>query len=194
MDIQYNIYSNDGIPGDPIDEATPMATTAATTLVVTGILPGDSWDFLVRTIDQDTGLEEDNKIAIAHVIIDADNNDSTLAPAVASDVSVRATPAGTAIVTWNYNPAGIGDPPEGFHIYIGEGVVDFDAPVATVPYLPGSPTFRASLDSLADGTDYAVAIVAYNDHGVSAPSAVAPVVGSLDGPQAVTDLTATVVA
>lgn len=192
MAIQYSIYGNGGVPGAPIDTDTPIAVVSGTSYTMS-VAPGERWAFIVRASDTVTGLEELNVDSLTHFAVDEDGLDVTGIPNAPSHLSARAKAAGTALVTWDYNPGGEGAPPQGFRVFIGTPTVSFTVPVATVLYHADLDHYAATLSGLADGSVYQISVRSYNLNGEEKNSAIATVTGDVDGPAAVENLAATVV-
>ncbi len=185
---RYHIYRNT-VSGGSIDYTAPVVTIISGTTWTT---PALSVNFVhrfgVRAFDAISTLEERNTDATATLATDAAGADITRRPNAPSSLAVRATVAGTARVTWTYNPAGQGGAPTGFHVYQGTPTVSYGSPVATVAYVAGRVTFAVYLTGLADGVVYQVGVRAYNMTAEEPNPIVVSVTGDVVGPAAVENL------
>ncbi len=183
MEISYNVYRNDG-RGGPVNYQTPIASTASLSYT-SGLLPFSSdTTFAIRAQSMATGLEESNTEARVRVILDSSGLDVSAQPNPPHTLMVRATPGGSCMATWGYNPVGQAGAPTAFEVYLTRGTAAaYGNMVATVPYIAGTNVYRCNLPGLADGATYAVAVRASNPTVIERnTSAVALVVGDSTPP------------
>jgi hypothetical protein len=194
MAIVYDIFVNDGL-GGPIDYDTPIASGVTGTSYSTAPLtaPGD-YLIGIRTRDTASGLVDLNVDAVVPLKIAADGTNITARPNLPTNLTVRATAAGTALVRWTYSPAGQGGAPQTFRVYLGSPAIDYgDPPEETVAYAEGLPSYSATISGLVHGTVYQVGVRSVNASGEEANTATASVTGQVAGPDPVEGLTITAV-
>lgn len=187
--IQYHVYANAG-DGGPVGYTTPIATTAGLSYATGGLPNTGLWRFGVRAFETATGKEERN-LDYAEVSIDASWEDITAMPAAPSNLRLIALPSGNLRVIWGYANVIRDHTPDGFRVYRGTGgVVDYDTPIAVVPFA-GLSTYHADATGLTNGVAYVFGVRAYN--ATAEEANVVTVSGTSDAspPDAVDGLTAT---
>lgn len=164
----YDIYSNRGIPGAPVDYSAPIIA-GLTSLAFTpwALSPNADYVFGVRARDSVSGLSEQNVDAIGAVNLDVNGRDITARPL--PPVHLRVTPvAGGAFWldwAWPY-PNTVASFPQGFHVYAGQAPgPNYGQVLAAVAYRAGLRFFRTKLAGLAAGATYYLAVRAFNGAG-----------------------------
>lgn len=189
MATEYHVYANTGI-GDPINYASPVATTASTTYTSPTVTGPATWSYDVRAFDTVTGLEEQNIDSVT-IQVNASGNDVSNTPAAPVSLSVLARAGGAVLVDWAYPGISAVAAPTGFHVYLGStGSPDYTSPVATVvagPALLGQ--YTALIAGLTNGTTYQVGVRAFNATAEEANTFFKSVVALSVGPLAVVGLT-----
>jgi hypothetical protein len=187
--VAYHVYANAG-DGGPVGYTMPIATTAGLSYATGGLPNTGLWRFGVRAFETATGKEERN-LDYAEVSIDASWEDITAMPAAPSNLRLIALPGGNLRVVWGYANVIRDHTPDGFRVYRGTGgVVDYDTPIAVVPF-SGLSTYHADATGLTNGVAYVFGVRAYN--ATAEEGNVATVSGTSDAspPDAVDGLTAT---
>jgi hypothetical protein len=190
--IAYAIYRGDATGG-------PADFTAAYALVTGGVLtydtpalaPGERRRYAVRAVDLDSGLVDLNTDAVVRIAVDADGLDTAARPDPVTAVTVTPASATTAIVGWT-RLARPGSPePTGFYLWVtsGGGATNYalapDQTLGTFAEAHGT----ATITGLVAGTDYRVAVRAFNaagDDGGTADATFTTPAGPPLAPQAAT--------
>lgn len=163
MAIVYDVYSNGGIAGAPVDYSTPIATVSTLSFTTYSLKRSSTYLFGVRARDTSTGLGEKN-VTTLKVVIDANGNDVTNTPLPPQHVTAAPIVRGGLRIEWAFPwKKTSGARPTGFHVYAGTGAMpDYTAVLATVAYREGAPYFRVNLVGLVGGQTYRIGVRAYN--------------------------------
>jgi len=187
--VWYHVYSNTGA-GDPINYATPIATTGGLTWTSSPLSYASDWKFAVRAFYYPNGLEEQNLDCEIELILDGAGHDITNRPAPPTGLRAIAVKGGNIKAEWSYpNPATAAKTPTGFHLYIGIGLLSYATPAATVSYGASiANVFTATLTGLADGMTYTIGVRAYNAVAEEPNTATVTCTSDASGPGAVQSL------
>lgn len=188
MAIEYHVYAND-YAGGPVDYTTPVATVSAPTYTPAAIPFDSDVTFAVRAFDTVSTLEERNVTVRFRLLTGPAGEDLNNVPLPPPFVSVTPYGADTLAVSWV--PSKVGPTPTEYRVYAGTPTVSYAVAVETEDHLD-MPAFRVLLTGLTAGSEYEVAVKAFNGSGGSVPSTVlkaTPVAGT--GPAAPTALTIT---
>jgi hypothetical protein len=161
MSIQYHIYSNDGAGG--VVDYTSIITTTSATSWMSGALSGPldrTW--AVRAYDTATGVEETNVDATVRLVLNPSAQDVTNRPAAPIGLVATIGRNSSVSLSWQYARGSSLAPPTGFHVYLGTPTPNYAMPIATVPYLSASISFRATVSGLTSGAPYQAVVRAYN--------------------------------
>ncbi|MBU6430279.1 MAG: hypothetical protein KGR26_14790, partial [Cyanobacteria bacterium REEB65] len=114
----------------------------------TSALSPGTWEFGVRAFDPTTGLEEANVDAAVTIVIGSDGSDQTGLPSAPVGLLAVGQPGASVRLHWTV--ATSGNPPTGFHVYLGVGSPSYASPVATVAATSGSlsPSYSVLLTGL----------------------------------------------
>ncbi len=188
--IVYQIYANTGI-GDPINYATPIATTTTTTYTTTALNPGGTYRFAVRALDSSTGLVDQNIDSAVEIVLSAQGADVTARPA--PPIGLRALPvAGGGIrVEWSYLSLDRATLPLGFNVYVStSGQLSYGTPQQTVVYVKGRSAYGVTLTGYSGGAACTLGVRAVNAVGEEPNTTTITVVALATGPTAVDALVA----
>jgi hypothetical protein len=190
----YHIYRGDSA-GGAVDYTTPIGATAGLSFDV-GVLPASTRTrFGVRAYDLATGLEERNTDAVVEIVIGAAQDDQTLRPSAPGNLTARAGASASIVVSWTFADTDPSTKPTGFRVYAGTGgTPDYTTPAATAAYSGVGLGYRATLAGLVDGTEYTLAVRAYNAHGEEDNAATVAVTADGTPPLPVLSPTATATA
>jgi hypothetical protein len=145
MSIHYNIYWNNG-SGGAVDDSTPLATVAGLSWTSGALAPSSDATFLVRAVDTGTGLEEANTEATARVVTGPEGEDLSGLPGPPQSLSLAAAPGGGCRVSWAFAASSAAAAPAEFLVYLSPGgSVDYSAPAASVPFMPGTVGYSCVL-------------------------------------------------
>ncbi len=187
--VWYHVYANTGA-GDPINYATPVATTSGLSWTSAPLSYASDWKFGVRAFYYPNGLEEQNLDCAVEIILDATGKDITNRPAPPTGLRAIAVKGGNIKVEWSYpNPATRAKTPTGFHVYDGIGSVSYTTPAATVSYTSSiANVWTATVSGLSDGTTYSFGVRAYNAIAEEPNTATVTCTSDASGPGAVQSL------
>ena len=188
--IVYQIYANTGI-GDPINYATPIATTTTTTYTTTALNPGGTYRLAVRALDSSTGLVDQNIDCAVEIVLSAQGTDVTARPV--APIGLRAFPlAGGGIrVEWSYLSLDRATLPLGFHVYVStSGPISYGTPQQTVVYVRDLSAYGLTLTGYTGGVVCTFGVRAYNAVGEEPNTTTVSVVALATGPVAVDGLAA----
>jgi hypothetical protein len=186
--VTYHVYANSGA-GDPIDYATPIATTSALSYTTGPLAFPGSWSFGVRA--SNANGEEQNLDCAVTLMLDATGKDVSAMPAAPMALVATAVAGGGVKVQWTIPLTGT-SVPSGFHVYIGLGSPDYTTPVATVAFQSRrGGVWVTDLTGLADGSVYSVGVRAYSAVAEETNTRTVNVTARTSGPAAVHNLTGT---
>lgn len=180
----YHVYANDGA-GGPIDYATPVATTTATSWTSSALSHPGSWLFGVRAYN--AYGEERNLDCALEIDLDAAGVDVTRIPT--PPYSLRAIPlkAGAVRLTWYYSGPNRLKRPTSFNVYCGSPSVDYGTVRAVAAYT-GQSFYSVDLAGLSDGVQYAFGVRAANATGEESNTLSVSCTADATGPDAVVGL------
>jgi hypothetical protein len=114
------------------------------------------------------GVEEDGTESVADVSFGPEGAWVGARPNPVRNLRVRPRAGGRMELRWAYAEAGQDAPPAWFAVFTddGSGVIDYGAPVATVPYQFGAREYRFVTDGYAHGTRLEWAVRAVTAEGV----------------------------
>jgi len=106
------------------------------------------------------------------VRIDFDGAGDLISPALPTwprNVRAEAGAGGTFIVRWEYVPAGEGEAPTDFAVYVGNtpATIDYNTPLGTVSYDATTEEYEYETGAYGDGTEKAFAVRARNSDTVA---------------------------
>lgn len=188
--MEYQIYANTGV-GDPINYATPIATTTALTFTTAALNPGGQYQFAVRAQDPTTGLIDQNLDCAVQIMLNAQGNDVTLQPTAPIGLRAFALAGGSVRVEWSYLSVDRATLPLGFHVYSStSGPLSYASPQATVPFVMGRVSYGVTLTGFTGGMVCTIATRAYNATAEEGNTTTVAVVAVATGPAAVDALAA----
>ncbi len=187
--LVYSVYANDG-DGSGIDYDTPIDATMDLTWTSDPLgYPGE-WKFGVRVSSLESGLEEKNIDAAIRLVLDDSGVDITRKPKAPVALRVFATVNGGCRAEWAYPYTDRYTKPTGFHVYAGPlNSVDYGTIEATKAY-GGPGNYSADLGGFTDGSDYSVAVRAYNATAEESNTSTVSFTADATGPTAVHSLAA----
>lgn len=190
--LYYNIYSNTGID-DPINYATPIATTSLTTWTSGTLAVPGTWMFAVRAFNQYG--EEKNLDCEVTFTISAAGIDITNVPPAPNGLRGFAAANSSVTLVWTIGPYTTANAPVGFHCYYGtSGAPNYGTVRATVLATSAKAnSFTTTIKGLASGTNYWFGVRSYNATGEEQNTNSVEVTPNSVGPTAVVDLTATLI-
>ena len=163
--VGYRIYANTGA-GDPINYATPIATTTGLTWTSGTLSYPSQWSWGVRAFFEDSGLEEMNVDVVVTLVLSSSGQDITNTPP--APIGLRAFPvaSGGIKVEFTEPPCSTAQTPTGFHCYAGTGTPNYGTVAATILYSSGlAGSFAATLTGFSNGQVVAIGVRAYNATG-----------------------------
>ena len=171
MTIKYHIYSNHGT-GGAVDLTAPLVTTTDLSCVIGPLNTSTDNTFLVRAFQTETGLEEANTVASVRASIGPDGLENSGLPNAPHALNLSSVPGGGCLISWAYAPALGQGLPEGFRIYLKVGVVDYNVPTATEPYVSGQLGYSSLVPGPLSPATYSVAVRSFNSAGIEINTAV----------------------
>jgi len=192
----YDFYGGAGAGPETIDYGVPLARVGPSVREVQTdpLAAGAVHWFGLRPVDAQ-GVE--SPVTQSEVRLELDGSGEAVPdrPAGVLDLVVDALPLGVLRLGWQYRPGLIGVVPEAFRIFGdgGSGEVDYNLPLAEVPYQDGRTTYAATVEGLASGVEHQLAVRAVAPGEVwDEQPASAAVTPDADAPGAVTALRAEV--
>lgn len=157
--IRTRIYKGDSA-GGPIDYATPIGDVAGTSYSYANLPLNSTTRFGIRNYDDISWLEEANVDATVTVVVDGQGQDASDVPGQPTAVVASASGAASVVVAWQYYPITGRSDPTLFNVYMTQGPeVDWTAPpVASVAMREWARDFRATLDGIQSGLEYAFGV------------------------------------
>jgi hypothetical protein len=104
------------------------------------------------------GVEDDGRTAVREVATEADGTLTGLLPNRVADLTVTPQSNGSFVLRWNYAATGQAAAPSVFRVYSdsGTGTMDWVAPLGSVVYSTGVPSYLYTTAVLAGAGDTAV--------------------------------------
>lgn len=181
--ISYVIYKN-LVSAGPVDLSAPYGTSATLTFDTSALAYPFTHNFLVRSYDTVTGIEDVGTDARVTIVLDAAGSDVTGRPAAPIGLSAQAIANGGIRVEWSYLPVPGAAAPTSFRVWAQVGTLNYAlAPDATAsPYDPDRSEWSADIAGLADGVTYTVGVRATNASGDETNTATVTVTADATGP------------
>lgn len=160
MATRYRIYNK-------ANRSTPIADVSGTTWEAPPLGASETREYLIRTFDSISGLEDQNTDATIRIRSDALGNDVSDAPDRPAALWVEASSPTSVVVRWAWPYLRDWRKPTEFHVWVqAAGSINYAlTPDAEVSFDESAVSYRAEITGLTASTAYKVAVRAVNDTG-----------------------------